>query len=652
MKKIVRVALLIVMDIICINMAYVVALLLRFEFNVFSDQFNHYLGVYVTNVMIITLIKVAVFAAFGLYNSLWRFAGTEEIFKVVLASLGAFALVFLYLDLTAQVIPRGVQGICFLLDIIFLGGTRMSYRSLRTLRHYGFWSILPGRKRPTGNDRVKRVLLVGGGSAGASMIKELRDNPQAGKEIVGVIDDDPSKFGKRIVGKKILGGRDIIVKEVERLGIDEIFIAIPSASRNDIQTMVNECNKTGCRLKILPAYIDLIDGKVSISKLRDVQIEDLLGREAVSVDLREISSYLEGKIVLVTGGGGSIGSELCRQIAVFKPRKLVALDIYENTIFDLSNEMSAKYKDLEFETVIASIRDKARLTDIFDKYRPHVVFHAAAHKHVPLMEFNPKEAVLNNILGTKNVIDLSNRFAVEKFVLISTDKAVNPTNVMGATKRVAEMLMQDKSYRSQTRYSAVRFGNVLGSNGSVLPVFRQQIENGGPVTVTHPEITRYFMTIPEAVQLVIQAGAMAKGGEIFILDMGEPVKIMDLAENVIRLSGYVPHVDIEIVVTGLRPGEKLFEELLLDEEGIQKTTHDHIYVGQPVPPTPLLSQLLEQGEDALETEARSICAGSDSDVIRFLHEIVPNYGNGNGNGNGNVATDKEAGHERQETTEA
>lgn len=656
MKKIVRVALLILMDIICINMAYVIALLLRFEFNVYSDQFNHYLGIFVTNMIIITLVKIVVFAAFGLYNSLWRFAGTEEIFKIVLASLGAFALVFLYLEVTAQIIPRGVQGICFLLDIIFLGGTRMSYRSLRMLRHNGFWNTMSGRKRPKNANLLKRVLLVGGGSAGASMIKELRDNPEAGKEIVGVIDDDRTKHGKRIVGKKILGGRDSIVSEAERLGVDEIIIAIPSASRGDIQTMVNECNKTGCHLKILPSYIDLIDGKVSISKLRDVQIEDLLGREPVSVDLREISSYLEGKIVLVTGGGGSIGSELCRQIAVFRPRKLVALDIYENTIFDLSNEMSTNHKDLEFEAVITSVRDKIRLTDVFDKYRPHVVFHAAAHKHVPLMELNPKEAVLNNILGTKNVIDLSDRFAVEKFVLISTDKAVNPTNVMGATKRVAEMLMQDKSYHSQTRYSAVRFGNVLGSNGSVLPVFRRQIESGGPVTVTHPEITRYFMTIPEASQLVIQAGAMAKGGEIFILDMGEPVKIMDLAENVIRLSGYVPHVDIEIVVTGLRPGEKLYEELLLDEEGIKKTTHDHIYVGQPVPPTPLLSQLITKGEDALETEARSICAGSNLDVIRFLHEIVPNYqnenGHGNGNDNGHAATDKEAEHERQENTEA
>lgn len=629
MKKLTRIVLLLAMDLICINMAYIVALLLRFEFNVYSDQFNHYLGVFIANVAVITVFKLAVFAAFGLYNSLWRFAGTEEIIKIVLASLGAFALVFVYLDLTGQVIPRGVQGICFLLDIIFLGGTRMSYRSIRTLRQTGLLHLIAGRKQRNGHDAVKRVLLVGGGSAGASMIKELRDNPQAGKEIVGVIDDDPAKIGKRIVGKKILGGRGTIAHEVERLGVDEIIIAIPSAKRADIQAIVNECNKTGCRLKILPAYIDLIDGKVSISKLRDVEIEDLLGREPVSVDLHQISGYLEGRIVLVTGGGGSIGSELCRQIAAFRPRRLIALDIYENSLFDLEGEMRSSHPELAFDTVIASIRDKARLQDVFDQYRPHVVFHAAAHKHVPLMEANPKEAVLNNVLGTKNILDLSDTFAVEKFVLISTDKAVNPTNVMGATKRVAEMLMQDMSYRSSTRYSAVRFGNVLGSNGSVLPVFRRQIEAGGPVTVTHPEITRYFMTIPEAVQLVIQAGAMANGGEIFVLDMGEAVKIIDLAENVIRLSGYVPYADIDIVFTGLRPGEKLYEELLLDEEGIRRTTHDHIYVGQPVPPTERLSRLLAEGEETLEKEARRICEGSDRDVVAFLHNIVPNYTNGN-----------------------
>jgi FlaA1/EpsC-like NDP-sugar epimerase len=632
-----RIAFFILTDFIFINIAYIVAFLLRFEFDVYSDAFNVHLDVYLNNLVVITLLKILVISIFGLYNSLWKYAGTEEVLKVISAAFGAFAVVFLYLCLTDQMIPRGVQGICFFLDIIFIGGVRIGYRSIRNLKHPKFLirflqnAKLTNRTVDNTENRIlKRVLIIGAGDAGASMIKEIRLNPEAGREVVAVIDDDPHKKGKYIVGKRIVGDSSLIVKTVETYKVNEIIIAIPSASKKDIQEIVSECNKTGCKLKILPAYIDLIGGRVNASKIRDVSIEDLLGRDSVSTDLCEIINYIEGKIILVTGGGGSIGSELCRQIANYNPRKLIALDIYENTLFELTHEIRTLHPNLAFEGIIASVRNKDRMKEIFTKYRPHVVFHAAAHKHVPLMEKSPKEAILNNIIGTKNMVDLAHDNVVERFVLISTDKAVNPTNVMGATKRISEMILQEKSYKSLTCFSAVRFGNVLGSNGSVLPLFRKQIEKGGPVTITHEDITRYFMTIPEAVQLVLQAGAMADGGEIFILDMGEAVKIMDLAKNLITLSGYIPNVDIKIEVVGLRPGEKLFEELLLDEEGIMKTTHDHIYVGQPVPPTPILGKLLEESDDSLYKAALEVCKLSDGDAKEWLHQLVPNYSNGNG----------------------
>lgn len=612
-------------DILCVNLAYIAAFLLRFEFDVQTYIFNRYLEVYLDNLLWITLIKLLVFFAFGLYNSIWKYAGTEELIKVFIASVSALTAVMAYLYFTSQSIPRGVQGIAFLLDILFIGGTRLSYRSFRNLfQTFNFRSLITFWKSGS-SDIFTRVLMVGAGDAGAGMLKEIERAKDSGKRVVAVIDDDPGKIGKKIVGKKIVGGKDYIITAAEKYGIDEIIIAIPSATKKQIQGIVNECNKTDCKVKILPAFIDLIDGKVSINNLRDVNIEDLLGRESVKVDLHSISSYLQDRAVLVTGGGGSIGSELCRQIASFHPKTLIALDVYENTVYELAQELSASYPNLSFHVAVASVRNKNRVEDIFSRYYPEVVFHAAAHKHVPLMETNPKEAVLNNILGTKNVIDLSHDYRVEKFVLISTDKAVNPTNVMGASKRVAEMLLQEKSLASSTNFSAVRFGNVLGSNGSVLPLFRRQIEQGGPVTVTHEEVTRYFMTIPEAVQLVIQAGAIAEGGEIFILDMGEPVKIMDLAENIIRMSGYVPRSDIDIKVTGLRPGEKLYEELLLEEEGIKETTHDHIFVGQPVSPSDALEEILVKGPDEIIHEINRITRKSDREVKEWLKIIVPNY---------------------------
>ena len=625
MTKYTKMGIFIAGDIVCINIAYIIAFFLRFEFSVDTVLRSGFFTVYLDNLVWIILIKVGIVAAFGLYNSLWKYAGTEQILKVFAAATLSLLAVMLFLTLARQVIPRGVQCICYLLDILLMGGTRFGYRVFRNPSETGGLYTLLRSNFVGAKSNASRVLLVGAGDAGAGMIKEIVRNPETGKHVVAVIDDDSQKIGKRIVGKKIVGDRNMIVKAVEKYEIDEIIVAIPSATRKQIQSILNECNKTECNIQILPAYIDLIDGKVNITKLRNVAIEDLLGREPVSVNLHAISGYLTDKVVLVTGGGGSIGSELCRQIAAFHPQKLIALDIYENSIFDLTNEMRMSRPEVSFKTVLTTIRNRRRLEDMFEEDHPQVVFHAAAHKHVPLMEENPKEAILNNILGTKNIIELSDKYNVEKFVLISTDKAVNPTNVMGATKRVAEMLMQDMSSRSSTNFSAVRFGNVLGSNGSVIPLFRKQIEQGGPVTVTHEDVTRYFMTIPEAVQLVIQAGAMAAGGEIFILDMGEPVKIMDLAENVIRLSGYVPYIDIDIIVTGLRPGEKLYEELLLAEEGIRKTTHSSIYVGHPVPPSTVLKNFLTQGGTDLEKTAESICRLSDSEVKVWLSELVPNY---------------------------
>ena len=631
MAKFIRILTLLIVDIFIVNMSYMAAFLIRFEFEVNSPEFERWFPVYADNIFPITGITIAVFAIFGLYTSMWRYAGTEELFKIALASVSSSLLVLLYMSLFDQDMPRSIYIISFVLIISLISVSRLSYRFLRNARNHGLFNSLVlsiGSKDILGGD-ITKVMVIGAGDAGATMIKEIKSHPEYRKKVVVAVDDDPSKIGHRIMGVKIAGNQKKIKNLVRKYAVTEIIVAIPSASQKVIQNIVNECNRTACKVKILPGLIDLINDKVSISKLRDVAIEDLLGRDAVELDTREINFYLEGKIVMVTGGGGSIGSELCRQIAKYRPRRLVAFDIYENTVFELANEMKVKFPMLEFEVVIGSVRSRERLEQVFQKYKPHVVFHAAAHKHVPLMENHPKEAVLNNILGTQNMVSLSDAYAVEKFVMISTDKAVNPANVMGATKRAAEMILQEKSGVSHTIYSAVRFGNVLGSNGSVIPIFRKQIEAGGPVTVTHEEITRYFMTIPEAVQLVIQAGAMAEGGEIFVLDMGEPVKIMDLAENVVRLSGYTPGVDIDITVTGLRPGEKLYEELLLDGERIEKTEHNKIYVGYPLKATPKLKEMLEgangDNNKHFENKIKKVIDMTDDEVKAWLKELVPNY---------------------------
>lgn len=618
-----------IFDILIINVSYITSYLIRFDFDVNSAVFESWFTVYADNILQISAITLIVFALLGLYTSLWRYAGTEELFKIVVAAALSSLMTLGYMTFTGpQYMPRGIYIASFFLITALVSASRISYRAIRNFRiHRSFKNFtLSIGKRDIIGGNAARVMVIGAGDAGASIIGEIKSHPEYGKKVVAAVDDDPAKHGRRILGVKIAGGRNRIRSLAKKYAVDEIIIAIPSANNKEIQGIISECNRTPCKIKKLPGLIDIINGNVSINKLRDVDIEDLLGRDAVALNMREIRGYLEGKIVLVTGGGGSIGAELCRQIAKYRPRRIVALDIYENTVFELANEMKALFPLLEFEVVICTVRSKKRLEEVFQKYKPHVVFHAAAHKHVPLMEKNPKEAVVNNILGTKNMIDLSDSYAVEKFVMISTDKAVNPASVMGATKRVSEMILQEKSGSQSTAYSAVRFGNVLGSNGSVVPVFRKQIEAGGPVTVTHPEITRYFMTIPEAVQLVIQAGAMAEGGEIFVLDMGEPVKIMDLAENVIRLSGYVPGVDIDIAITGLRPGEKLYEELLLSEEGIEKTAHDKIYVGHPLKASPRLKEILEnEREGYFEEKINEVVDMTDREVKEWLKEVVPNY---------------------------
>jgi len=520
----------------------------------------------------LTIFNIAIFYMFGLYTSLWTYASIDELMQVFIAaaigSVGSYPIgLLLHIPL-----PRSVYIISFMLILLFVGGSRFSYRILRRAKRI----IIPE------NDKV-RVMIIGAGDAGSMVIREMQRHDGFSYMPVVVVDDDKAKHRAKIHGVPVKGDKSKIVELVEKYNVSEIIIAIPSASKQAKSEVIKICKQTKCKLKTLPGVYELINEEVSIKKIRSVSIEDILGREEVKLNNEEISSYINNDVILVTGGGGSIGSELCRQLARFQPKKLLILDIYENNAYDLQNELKYIYKDkLDFEVIIASVRDKARLREIFDKYKPSVVFHAAAHKHVPLMEANPVEAIKNNVFGTLNVAQCADEFGVKKFVLISTDKAVNPTNVMGATKRFAEMIIQSLDKQSKTEFVAVRFGNVLGSNGSVIPLFNKQIAQGGPVTVTHPEITRFFMTIPEAAQLVIQAGAMARGGEIFVLDMGECVKIDDLARDVIRLSGYIPDVDIKIEYTGLRPGEKLYEELLLAEEGIMATKHEYIFIAKPL----------------------------------------------------------------------
>ncbi len=595
----------ILLDTLLINLAYFLALYLRFDGRIPAQ----YVETYTSHALIITTIKIVIFYIFNLYKSIWKFASVDEMLEIVLASIISNAIVMAYMTLVQGKMPRSVYLMVPILDMAFIGGIRFSLRALGRVRN--------GVPKNLGN--YKKVLIVGAGSAGAMIIKELRNHDTLKSMPAAIVDDDPKKIGQSINGVPILGSRKDIPRICKEENIDEIIIAIPSANRKGIREIVSESRKTKCKTKIVPGMYELIDEKVSIKKIRDVEIEDLLGREEVQLDLNEICEYIKDKRVLVTGGGGSIGSELCRQIARFEPEELMILDIYENNAYDIQNELLRKYDKLNLKVFIASVRDKKRMDEIIKNERPDVVFHAAAHKHVPLMENNPHEAIKNNVFGTLNVVQAADKYNVKKFVMISTDKAVNPTNVMGATKRICEMIVQSKNKESDTEFVAVRFGNVLGSNGSVIPLFKKQIAEGGPVTVTHPDVIRYFMTIPEACQLVLQAGSMAEGGEIFVLDMGEPVKIMDLAKDLISLSGFEPDVDIPIEITGLRPGEKLYEELLLDEEGISDTSHNKIFIGKPVFTD--YNYLIRK----LESLKEVVKIGDKKQIKANLQNLVPTY---------------------------
>lgn len=520
------------------------------------------LGVYIT-------LNTISFYIFGCYTSLWRYAGEQEIISVVKASVVYIIPLYFLNKWFGYEYSRLFYIVNTLFIIILTEGSRLAYRTGRRIKCQPL-------------NKLSKVLIVGAGSAGELVLNELNRNPELGKIAIGFVDDDKNKIGRNIHGVRILGSTKNIKDIVENYDIDEIILAMINVTSENKRRIIDICNDTKCKLRTIPGIFELIDGTVDIKKIRDVKIEDLLGRETLNGNLDNIAKYIENKVVMVTGAGGSIGSELCRQIAKYNPKMLIILDNYENNAYAIQQELKWQHKSLDIKTIIASIREKTRMESIFQEYLPEVVFHAAAHKHVPLMEDSPGEAIKNNIFGTLNVAQLADRYKTKRFVLISTDKAVNPTNIMGATKRACEMIIQAIDQVSETEYVAVRFGNVLGSNGSVIPLFKKQILEGGPVTVTHPEITRFFMTIPEAVALVIEAGGMARGGEIFVLDMGEPMKILDLAKNLIRLSGFEPDVDIKIEFTGLRPGEKLYEELLMNEEGLTNTENNKIFVARPM----------------------------------------------------------------------
>ena len=605
-KRIVRVVLLMIADALLMNLVQVFSLVLRYEFHVYVMAASDHLSNILFFMPVYTVITLLIFHLLGLYSSLWEYAGIDEAFRILAAAVIASALQYVLMLLLGRTVPRSFPILNAVFLTVAVGGVRFSYRIIRSMAHR--------RHRK----RMVRTMLIGAGDAASVALKDLSDSEHSRNKIVCIIDDDPIKQGRRLRGVPIVGGRERIPEAVERYQIDQIILAIPSATAAQRREITAICQSTGCETKLLPSITQIASGRLDIRQIRKVQIEDLLGRDSVKVNLEEIAGYVEGKVILVTGGGGSIGSELCRQISAHNPSRLLIFDICENGAYDIQQELRRRYPNLPLTVLIGSIRDKARLESIFAEYRPQIVYHAAAHKHVPLMEDSPREAVKNNVFGTRNLCEAADRYGVETFVQISTDKAVNPTNVMGATKRICEMIVQTFSRHSDTKFVCVRFGNVLGSSGSVIPLFRRQIEQGGPVTVTHKDVIRYFMTIPAAVSLVLQAGAFAKNGEIYVLDMGEPVRIDDLARNMIRLSGYEPDVDIEIRYVGLRPGEKLYEELLLDEEGIRSTANNLIFIGKPleIDETAFARQLIELEE---------VSHRPDGDVRTMLQEIVPTY---------------------------
>ena len=627
--------LLMLYDVIAVNAAYFMALWLRFDCKI-SLIHPVYLEAFYKFAPIYTLLCIPVFWYLRLYKSIWRFVSFSELLRVIMASVVTSLFQIVGITVLFQRMPISYyifgMGIQFLLML----GIRFSYRLLLLERSR--------IQRENSGDNTKRIMLIGAGNAGQMI---LRDAMRMNEELVKVcciIDDNPNKWYREIEGVPVVGGREDILRNVEKYRIDRIYVAIPSASAQDRRDILNICKETGCELKNLPSIYQMVSGQVSLGDMKDVAVEDLLGREPIRVNLGEICGYISDKTVLVTGGGGSIGSELCRQVAAQRPKQLVIFDVYENNAYEIEQELREGFPGLNLKVLIGSVRDSRRLTEVFAVHKPDIVYHAAAHKHVPLMETSPCEAIKNNVIGTYKTAYAAMLHGCKRFVLISTDKAVNPTNVMGASKRLCEMVVQVFDHavktgtteklpllfthegtpesgnckQAVTEFVAVRFGNVLGSNGSVIPLFKKQIAKGGPVTVTHPDIIRYFMTIPEAVSLVLQAGAYARGGEIFVLDMGAPVKIDDLARNLIKLSGHKPDVDIPVVYTGLRPGEKLYEEKLMEEEGMQKTPNDLIHIGNPIPfeTEAFLVQLKQLMDAAYE---------NDESIRSAVAAMVPTY---------------------------
>jgi FlaA1/EpsC-like NDP-sugar epimerase len=598
-----------VLDVLCVAGSFFMALLVRFDFS-FQAIPRPYLETYMRIILPWIGISIVVFMLFHMYSSIWTFVGVDELFRMIVAHgvlliLGCGGVALFKIDM-----PKSFYFAGFIMSFITTAGLRFSYRFIRQLRG------ITGRRGAGGTENI---MIIGAGAACRSLIREFYSSVKLNSHVACIIDDNPGKKNRYLEGVKVVGNRHDIPEAVTKYRIDKIIYAIPSSSAKTRKEILDICNTTGCKIQVTPGIYQLVKGEIKVSELRDVELQDLLGREPIKVNLDEIFRYISGKVVMVTGGGGSIGSELCRQVAKSRPKQLIIFDIYENNAYDIQMELRRTCPELNLEVLIGSVRNTARLEYIMKKYRPDIVFHAAAHKHVPLMEDSPNEAIKNNVFGTYKTAQAAAKYGVKKFVLISTDKAVNPTNIMGASKRLCEMVIQMMSRRgTDTTFVAVRFGNVLGSNGSVIPLFKKQIAQGGPVTVTHPDITRFFMTIPEAVSLVLQAGYYARGGEIFVLDMGKPVKIDTMARNLIRLSGYEPDVDIKVEYTGLRPGEKLYEELLMNEEGLQKTENRLIYVGQPiVMDDEKFSEQLKRLSEAYKTEAENI-----KDIVA---EIVPTY---------------------------
>ena len=604
-----RIIALILLDIMSIVVASFAALYVRFDFS-FAGIPAEYLMKFERIIPFNILLTLLFFALWKLYKSVGRYASATELLNIVFATTCAAIAQIILCNVMNQKMPRSYYMIYWFLLFGMCCVIRFSYRILRLINS----------KRIDRAEKEKRnnVMLIGAGAAANAILKEIESSSYLNLNVKCIIDDNPGCHGKFLRGVPIVGGRDKIIDAVGQYAVDEIIFAIPSANTQTRKEILDICKESGCKLRTLPGIYQLINGDVSVSKLKEVEIEDLLGRDPIEINTEEVLNYVSGKVVLVTGGGGSIGSELCRQIAGHHPKQLVIVDIYENNAYDIQQELIRKHPELNLQVLIASVRNTARINDIFATYRPNIVFHAAAHKHVPLMEVSPNEAIKNNVMGTYKTAKAADKYGAEKFVLISTDKAVNPTNVMGASKRICEMVIQMMNQKSETNFVAVRFGNVLGSNGSVIPLFKKQIAEGGPVTVTDPEIIRYFMTIPEAVSLVLQAGAYARGGEIFVLDMGKPVKILDLATNLIKLSGYKVGEDIEIEFTGLRPGEKMYEELLMDEEGLKKTANKMIFIGKPID---FDTEVFEKQLEELILHAKQ----EDKDIRKEIKDIVPTY---------------------------